>query len=131
MDIANQICFCLRVENLGHRMSVQPPRPKGPPLNALRAFEAAARLGSFARAANELCVTPGAVAQHISSLESWAGAPLFQRRARGVALSPLGRAVAPALGEAFDRLADASHLLRRMAAPAQIRIATLPSIAQL
>ena len=131
MDFANQICLNLGVEKLGHRMSVQPPRPKGPPLNALRAFEAAARLGSFSRAADELCVTPGAIAQHISSLESWAGAPLFRRRARGVTLSLLGRAVAPALGEAFDRLADASHLLRRMAAPAEIRVATLPSIAQL
>ena len=112
-------------------MTVQPPRPKGPPLNALRAFEAAARLSSFSRAADELCVTPGAVAQHIRALEGWAGAPLFRRRPRSVTLNPLGRAVAPVLGQALDQMAEAVHLMRRMAAPADIRIATLPSIAQL
>jgi LysR family glycine cleavage system transcriptional activator len=112
-------------------MSVAPPRPKGPPLNALRAFEAAARLNSFSSAAGELCVTPGAVAQQIKALESWAGAPLFGRHAQGVRLTPLGRAVAPELGKAFDSLADAAHLLRRIAAPDEIRIAALPSVAQL
>jgi LysR family glycine cleavage system transcriptional activator len=112
-------------------MSVAPPRPKGPPLNALRAFEAAARLNSFSRAASELCVTPGAVAQHVKALEEWAGAPLFDRHAQGVRPTPLGRAVAPGLGDAFDRLADAAHLLRRIAAPDEIRIAALPSVAQL
>ena len=54
-------------------MTVAPPRPKGPPLNALRAFEAAARLGGFAKAAEELSVTPGAVAQHVKALEAWTG----------------------------------------------------------
>jgi LysR family transcriptional regulator, glycine cleavage system transcriptional activator len=112
-------------------MSIAPPRPKGPPLNALRAFEAAARLNSFSRAADELCVTPGAVAQHIKVLEEWAGAPLFDRHAQGVRLTSLGRAVAPGLGTAFDSLADAAHLLRRIAAPDEIRIAALPSVAQL
>ena len=112
-------------------MSVAPPRPKGPPLNALRAFEAAARLSSFSQAANELCVTPGAIAQQVKSLEDWAGAPLFDRHAQGVRLTPLGRAVAPGLGDTFDKLAETAHLLRRIAAPYEIRIATLPSIAQL
>ncbi len=112
-------------------MPVQPPRPKGPPLNALRAFETAARLGSFSHAADELCVTPGAVAQHIRALEDWAGAPLFERHPRGVALTLIGHAVAPLLGAAFDDLAGAVHALRRMAAPTQIRIAALPSVAQL
>ena len=112
-------------------MSVVPPRPKGPPLNALRAFEAAARLNSFSRAADELCVTAGAIAQHVKALEGWAGAPLFDRHAQGVRLTPLGRAVAPGLGDAFDSLADAAHLLRRIAAPDEIRIAALPSVAQL
>ena len=112
-------------------MSIAPPRPKGPPLNALRAFEAASRLNSFSRAADELCVTPGAVAQHVKALEEWAGAPLFDRHAQGVRLTSLGRAVAPGLGTAFDSLADTAHLLRRIAAPDEIRIAALPSVAQL
>ncbi len=51
-------------------MAVNPTRPKGPPLNALRAFEAAARHQSFVLAAQELGVSPGAVSQHIKTLEA-------------------------------------------------------------
>ena len=71
-------------------MSVAPPRPKGPHLNALRAFEAAARLGGFRMAAGELGVTPGAIAQHVKALEEWAGAALFERQSQGVVLTALG-----------------------------------------
>ncbi len=112
-------------------MAVSPPRPKGPPLNALRAFEAAARLGGFAAAAEELCVTPGAVAQHVKTLEAWAGAALFERRSRGVRLTLLGEGALDALGLAFDRLGEAVQALRMKAKPGQIRIAALPSVAQL
>ena len=55
-----------------------------PPLNALRAFEAAMRLNSFSRAADELCVTPGAVAQQIRHLEEWLGVALFTRHIRRI-----------------------------------------------
>lgn len=48
-----------------------------PPLNALRAFEAAARCGNFTRAAHELCVTQGAVSRHIATLEDWLKVQLF------------------------------------------------------
>ncbi|MCB1385710.1 MAG: LysR family transcriptional regulator [Nitratireductor sp.] len=112
-------------------MPVAPPRPRPPPLNALRAFEAAARLGGFSSAARELCVTQGAVAQQIKQLEDWAGAKLFERHSRGVRLSPAGRAVLPALGEAFDLLGAVSQTLRRHGAEGTVRIATLPAIAQL
>lgn len=112
-------------------MPVSPPRPRLPPLNALRAFEAAARLGGFSAAARELNVTQGAVAQQIRQLEDWAGAKLFYRHARGVRLSEAGRSVLPALGEAFDLVGQASQALRRHGAPGEVRIATLPSIAQL
>ncbi len=112
-------------------MSLSPPRPKGPPLNALRAFEAAARLGGFAAAADELCVTPGAIAQHIKALETWAGAPLFERRSQGVAITPLAQGVLSAFSLAFDQLGEAVQTLRSRAAPRHIRIAALPSIAQL
>ena len=88
-------------------MAVSSPRPKGPPLNALRAFEAAARLGSFSAAGHELCVTPGAVAQHIKSVEAWAGGRLFVRRAQGVALTALGAGILPAFVTAFDHLGEA------------------------
>ncbi|OUR80725.1 LysR family transcriptional regulator [Alphaproteobacteria bacterium 46_93_T64] len=112
-------------------MSVAPPRPKGPHLNALRAFESAARLGSFTAAAEELCVTPGAIAQHIKSLEAWAESPLFARNTRGVVLTPLGEELLPDFSVAFDRLSEAVQALRTKAAPKKIRIATLPAIAQL
>lgn len=112
-------------------MAVAPPRPKGPPLNALRAFEAAARLGGFTAAAEELLVTPGAVAQQVKALEEWAGAPLFVRHAQGVRLTSLGREAARAYGAAFDAMGAATHSLRAGAAPDTVRIATLPGLAQL
>jgi len=112
-------------------MSVSPPRPKGPPLNALRAFEAAARLGGFSHAAAELCVTPGAISQHIKYLEEWAGSDLFERRSQGVSLTPLGVEIAEMFSIAFDALGDAVHSLRTHADQATINIAALPSVAQL
>ncbi|MBO9451302.1 LysR family transcriptional regulator [Tropicibacter sp. R16_0] len=112
-------------------MSVSPPRPKGPHLNALRAFESAARLKSFAAAANELSVTPGAITQHIKALEAWAESELFVRHKRGVELTPLGEELLPELTAAFDMLGGAVQSLRTKGTPNKIRIATLPSIAQL
>lgn len=112
-------------------MSVAPPRPKGPHLNALRAFESAGRLKSFAAAAEELGVTPGAVAQHIKALEAWAEGDLFIRRTRGVELTPLGADLLPDFTAAFDMLGQAVQALRTRSAPHNIRIATLPSLAQL
>lgn len=112
-------------------MSLAPPRPKGPPLNAMRAFEAAARLQSFVAAAEELSVTPGAVSQHIKTLEAWADRPLFQRHAQGVALTAAGRALLPDFVAAFDALGAATHALRSQRRETEIHIAALPSIAQL
>ena len=57
-------------------------RPRLPPLNAIKAFEAAARLGSFTRAAEELSVTHGAVSRQIRLLEEWLGTSLFLRTSR-------------------------------------------------
>lgn len=112
-------------------MPVEPPRPKSPPLNALRSFEAAARHGAFTTAADELCVTPGAVAQQIKNLEDWVGAPLFDRKAQGVALTRLGAQTAHDLTLAFDQIGAASQKLRLGGRPTEVRIAALPSIAQL
>ncbi|MEL7463090.1 MAG: LysR family transcriptional regulator [Pseudomonadota bacterium] len=110
---------------------LSPPRPQPAPLNALRAFEAAHRLGGFAAAAEELSVTPGAVAAQVKTLEAAIGAPLFHRRAQGVAPTALADAVADDFSAAFDRLGAAMQRLRRAAAPDEIRIAALPAIAQL
>ena len=112
-------------------MAVSPRRPKGPHLNALRAFEATARLGSFSMAAEELSVTAGAVTQHVKALEAWAGTKLFARKAHGVELTPLAEELLPRFSYAFDELGHAVQMLRTKATPNRIKIATLPSIAQL
>jgi LysR family transcriptional regulator, glycine cleavage system transcriptional activator len=65
-----------------------------PPLNALRAFEAAARLGSFAKAAAELHVTHWAIGKQVRLLEDWMGMPLFWRRSRGIDLTEEGAELA-------------------------------------
>ncbi|WP_284162620.1 LysR substrate-binding domain-containing protein [Frigidibacter sp. SD6-1] len=112
-------------------MPVAPPPLKGLPLNALRAFEAAARLGGFAAAGVELGVTPGAIAAHVKQLEEALGAALFERHAKGVRVTPLGQSLLPDFVEAFDRLGLAVQRLRAEAAPRTVHIATLPAIAQL
>lgn len=112
-------------------MTVSPPRPKGPPLNALRAFEAAARLGGFSNASEELCVTPGAVSQHIKTLEDWVGVELFERRSQGVQLTQIGEDLAPEFAKAFDAMGEAVRQLRSRAKNRALQIAALPSIAQL
>jgi LysR family glycine cleavage system transcriptional activator len=79
-----------------------------PPLNSLAAFEAAARLASFSKAAGELHVTPAAVSRHIKIMEGWLGRPLFDRRHRGVALTTAGEAYLSECGAALDRIAEAT-----------------------
>ncbi|SAK90058.1 transcriptional regulator [Caballeronia hypogeia] len=83
-------------------------RPTLPSLNALRAFEAAGRLGSFKEAAAELHVTHGAVSQQVRLLEEWLGAPLFERHNRRVVLTPAARAYLTEIGPLFDQLAHAT-----------------------
>jgi LysR family transcriptional regulator, glycine cleavage system transcriptional activator len=83
-----------------------PPRRHLPPLNAVRAFEAAARHGSFKDAADELGVTHGAVSRQIHLIEDWLGPPaLFHRRPRGVTLTQDGVALLAEFGPALDRIA--------------------------
>lgn len=100
-----------------------------PPLNALRAFEAAARLGSFKDAAAELGVTHGAISRHVRLLEDWLGPPaLFRRLNRRVALTPTGAALLAETGPALDRLSAATerHQARGgKAPPAVLRVNAL------
>ena len=112
-------------------MPVAPPRPRNLPLNALRAFEASARLGSFVLAAEELGVTSGAIAAHVKALEVAIGAPLFERHTRAIALTQLAHRVLPEFIAAFDALSDATQMLRAEAAPQRVHIAALPAVAQL
>ncbi len=74
------------------------------PLNALRAFEAAARHLSITRAAMELCVSQAAVSHQIKGLEARLGTPLFRRLPRGLALTDEGAALVPQVSAAFDRI---------------------------
>ncbi len=81
-------------------------RARLPPLNALRAFEAAARKLSFSAAAAELGVTPAAISHQVAFLEKAIGRPLFRRLNRAVQLTEAGRAALPPLSEGFERLAE-------------------------
>ncbi|MEP4196690.1 MAG: transcriptional regulator GcvA [Aliishimia sp.] len=84
-----------------------------PPLTALRAFEAAARHMSFAKAADELNVTPAALSFQIKSLEEHLGEPVFRRLNRAVELTEAGRTLAPGCSNAFNLLSEAwSRTLR-------------------
>lgn len=94
-------------------MNSQGPTRNLPPLNALRAFEAVARLESVSRAATELHVTHGAVSRQLRALEEALGAPLFVRQGRGVALTPLGHRLYSAAAAAFDPLRAVWVELRR------------------
>ncbi|MBM3555623.1 MAG: LysR family transcriptional regulator, partial [Alphaproteobacteria bacterium] len=82
-------------------------RRRLPPLNALRAFEAAARHLSIAKAAAELNVTPAAISHQIRSLEDHLGQPLFRRSGRSLLLSDAGQACLPGIRDGFERLAQA------------------------
>src|SRR5689334_19219097 len=100
-----------------------------PPLNALKAFEAAARLLSFKRAAQELNVTPAAISHQIKALEDHLGVALFQRAKRGLQLTPATRDALPRFTEAFGVLADAVGRLRPRPDSGQLTISVAPSFA--
>lgn len=100
-----------------------------PPLNALRAFESAARLGTFVAAGNELRVTSAAVSQHVRALERYLGTRLFRRLPHGLALTDTGRAYLPELTAGFDRLAEATRRLRSSETGGVLTVAALPAFA--
>jgi LysR family transcriptional regulator, glycine cleavage system transcriptional activator len=106
--------------------------PRGPSLNAVRAFEAAARLGGFTAAARELKLTQSAVSRHVRTLEDEFGVPLFERRGRSVVLSEAGSAYYSAVTEGLHSLRRASvDMYRRRRASNQVTISLLPSLAAL
>lgn len=101
---------------------------KLPPLNALRSFEATARLGSVARAAVDLNVTHAAVSHQIKHLEAWFGLSLFRRQGRGLVLTPAGQQLQETVAEALARIAQVSEALREGRRRA-ITVGCIPSIA--
>ena len=104
-------------------------RRRLPPLNALRAFEAAARHLSFTRAADELAVTQAAVSHQVKTLEDWLGLKLFQRENRTIYLTRQGQAYLPAVRHALDTLAEATRRLMEVDALGPLTVSVLPSFA--
>lgn len=103
-----------------------------PPLNALKAFEAAARLSSFSRAAAELNVTHAAISRHIRALEAEFRTPLFERTGRGVELTEAGRSLAADLTTAFDLIASsATRFARPSRRRKRLSVTSDPSFAAL
>jgi LysR family transcriptional regulator, glycine cleavage system transcriptional activator len=100
-----------------------------PPLNAIKAFEAAARLGSFSRAALELNVTHGAVSRQIRTLEEWLGVQLFVRTSREAVVTEAGTALLHESGPALDQLAAAAARVREGRFEQRLRVAALPTFA--
>ncbi|RED45105.1 LysR substrate-binding domain-containing protein [Aestuariispira insulae] len=100
---------------------------KLPPLNALRAFECAARHLSFSKAGDELCVTHAAISHQIKLLESWFARPLFVRENRQVRLNHAGTELYEHLAHALPELARLCHRLKQ--GPHPVKVGCIPSIA--
>jgi LysR family glycine cleavage system transcriptional activator len=99
-------------------------------LNAIKAFEAAARLGSFTRAAEELNVTHGAVSRQIRLLEDWLGVRLFLRTSRNAVPTQAGTELLAEAGPALDRLAVVSRRMQNRArAHGLLHVSALPTFA--
>lgn len=107
-------------------------RKRLPPLKALKAFEAAARLGSFARAAQELFVTQTAISHQIKLLEEYLGCLLFERRPNGLDLTAQGQAIFPSVCAGFEHFEAAMTLIPRpVPSVAQVLVVSaLPSFTQ-
>jgi LysR family glycine cleavage system transcriptional activator len=100
-----------------------------PPLNALRAFEAAVRNGSITGAAAELLVTQGAISRHVLQLESWLGAALCTRVRRGIEATPEGAAYAAVLRVAFDQIEAQTRRIQDKPSENLLRIKLPPTFA--
>lgn len=98
-----------------------------PPMMSVRAFEAAARHGGFAKAAEELCVSAGAVGHQVKLLEEWLGVALFVRRPRSVELSESGRHYFGYLKNTLDELERASLEVRRWRDDGEVTVTAMPS----
>lgn len=100
-----------------------------PPLNGLRAFEAAARHLSFKKAAEELNVTPAAVGHQVKGLEQFLGMQLFRRLNRALLLTEAGQACLPELREGFGKLASAVETIRARDTQSALTATVAPSFA--
>ncbi len=99
-----------------------------PPLNAVRAFEAAARLGGFNAAGAELNVSANAVGRLVKLLEDWLGVSLFRRLPRGVVVTEAGGHYLARVGTLLDQLSEATADLRRLEASTVLKVSAMPSM---
>jgi LysR family glycine cleavage system transcriptional activator len=100
-----------------------------PPLNAVRAFESSARNLSFTRAADELCVSQGAISRHVASLEEWLKVKLFKRVHRGIELTPQGSAYFNVVRSALDLIESGASQLKRSPDERRLRLKLPPTFA--
>lgn len=100
-----------------------------PPLNALRAFEAAGRLGSLTAAAEELHVTHGAISKAVAQLEDWLGVTLFDRPGRKIRLNGVGRRYQEEVARALDGLDEATRRCTEAGRPRTLVVNALPTFA--
>ena len=100
-----------------------------PALNALKAFEAAARHESFTRAAEELCVTQGAVSHQVKALEAELGIKLFNRERQRLIITESGRDYLTVLRDAFDRIAVGTERLVQRQTSGVLTVSTSPDFA--
>ena len=100
-----------------------------PPLNALKAFEAAARNESFTRAAEELCVTQGAVSHQVKALEAELGLKLFIREPQRLVITEAGRDYLVVVRDALDRIAVGTERLLQRQSAGVLTVSTSPNFA--
>src|SRR3974390_1961080 len=104
-------------------------RPRLPPLNALKAFEAAARHESFTRAAEELCVTQGAVSHQVKALETELAVKLFNRERQRLLITEAGRDYLVTIRDALDRIAVGTERLLQRENAGVLTVSTSPDFA--
>src|SRR6516164_3686138 len=104
-------------------------RPRLPPLNALKAFEAAARHESFTRAAEELCVTQGAVSHQVKALEAELAIKLFNRERQRLLITEAGRDYLAVIRDALDRIAAGTERLIQRQGSGVLTVSTSPDFA--
>src|SRR5215471_3154560 len=104
-------------------------RPRLPPLNNLKAFDAAARHESFTRAAEELCVTQGAVSQQVKALEAALGIKLFNRERQRLIITEAGRDYLTIVRDALDRIALGTERLLQRQSAGVLTVSTSPDFA--
>lgn len=102
---------------------------KLPPLNAVRAFEASARSASFTSAAQELCVSQGAVSRHVACLEEWLNVKLFVRVHRGIELTAQGSTYFRLVKTAFDQIEAGARQLKQSPDDRRLRLKLPPTFA--